>query len=173
MQAERDGFVGGCEQRGVSSENAQEIFDEMVSFANYAFNKSHATAYGVISYRTAYLKAHYPAEYFAALLTSVLDSTTKLRSYIADAQKHGVNVLSPDINQSSADFSVVGGNIRYGLLAIKNVGRTFAASVIKEREKRPFSSFEDFVCRMVEIDIPKAIYKSFLKGCLKTDENCA
>ena len=163
MQAERDGFVSGCQERGISSENAQEIFDEMVSFANYAFNKSHATAYGVISYRTAYLKAHYPAEYFSALLTSVLDSSTKLRSYIADAHKHGVSVLSPDINQSASDFSVCEGNIRYGLLAIKNVGRNFADSVIRERNKNPFTSFEDFVRRMVEIDINKRTVEALIK----------
>ncbi len=163
MQAEREGFVSGCEAHGIPSLNAEEIFDEMVSFANYAFNKSHATAYGVISYRTAYMKAHYPAEYFSALLTSVLDSATKLRSYIADAQKHGVSVLSPDINQSSSDFSVCNGNIRYGLLAIKNVGRTFADSVIRERGKKPFSSFEDFVRRMVEIDINKRTVEALIK----------
>ena len=163
MQAERDAFISGCLARGISSENAEEIFDEMASFANYAFNKSHATAYGVISYRTAYLKAHYPSEYFSALLTSVLDSASKLRAYIADAQKHGVNVLSPDINQSYANFSVSGNNIRYGLLAIKNVGRNFAEAVIKERKKKPFSSFEDFVRRMAEIDINKRTVEALIK----------
>ncbi len=163
MQAESEAFISGCLERGISAENAMEIFDDMVSFANYAFNKSHATAYGVISYRTAYLKAHYPAQYFSALLTSVLDSATKLRTYIADAQKHGVNVLSPDINQSYANFSVSGNNIRYGLLAIKNVGRNFAQAVINERKKKKFSSFEDFVRRMVDTDINKRTVEALIK----------
>ena len=105
MQAEREGFIEGCAKNGISRKDAEDIFEAMASFANYAFNKSHATAYGVISYQTAYLKAHYHAEYLSALLTSVLDNASKLRTYIADAQKHGVNVLPPDINQSAADFS--------------------------------------------------------------------
>jgi len=163
MQAERDAFIAGCTERGIPVKDAEEIFDEMASFANYAFNKSHATAYGVISYRTAYLKAHYPAEYFSALLTSVLDSATKLRSYIADAQKHGVNVLAPDINQSYDNFSVSGKNIRYGLLAIKNVGRNFAQAVINERNKKKFVSFDDFVRRMAEIDINKRTVEALIK----------
>lgn len=163
MQAERDGFISGCIERGVSSADAEEIFDEMASFANYAFNKSHATAYGIISYRTAYLKAHYPAEYFAALLTSVLDNTAKLRSYIVDAQKQGISVLSPDINQSGVDFSVSGNNIRYGLLAIKNVGRVFADSLIRERSNGDFSSFEDFVTRMSAVDLNKRTVEALIK----------
>ena len=163
MQAERDAFIAGCAERGISVMDAEEIFDEMASFANYAFNKSHATAYGVISYRTAYLKAHYPAEYFSALLTSVLDSATKLRSYIADAQRHGVSVLAPDINQSYDNFSVSGKNIRYGLLAIKNVGRNFAQAVINERNKKKFVSFDDFVRRMAEIDINKRTVEALIK----------
>ena len=163
MQAERRAFISGCTERGISGENAEEIFDEMASFANYAFNKSHATAYGVISYRTAYLKAHYPAEYFSALLTSVLDNTAKLSAYIADAHKHGISVLAPDINQSYANFSVSGKNIRYGLLAIKNVGRTFAQAVINERKKKSFSSFEDFIRRMSEVDINKRTVEALIK----------
>ena len=163
MKAEREAFISGCVNKSISETDAEEIFDEMVSFANYAFNKSHATAYGVISYRTAYLKAHYPAEYFSALLTSVLDNSSKLRTYIADAQKHGVCVLSPDINKSFANFSVDGKNIRYGLLAIKNVGRTFSQSVIREREKKPFSSFEDFIRRMAESDLNKRTVEALIK----------
>ena len=163
MQAERDAFISGCTERGISSSDAEEIFDEMASFANYAFNKSHATAYGIISYRTAYLKAHYPAQYFSALLTSVLDNASKLRSYIVDAQKHGINVLSPDINQSGVDFTVSGKDIRYGLLAIKNVGRVFADALIKERRKGDFSSFEDFVTRMAEVDLNKRTVEALIK----------
>ena len=163
MQAEREAFISGCLEKSIPVAYAQEIFDEMVSFANYAFNKSHATAYGVISYRTAYLKTHYPAEYFSALLTSVLDSAAKLRVYIADAQKHGVNVLAPDINKSYANFAVDGSNIRYGLLAIKNVGRNFAQAVIREREKKLFASFEDFIRRMAEIDLNKRTVEALIK----------
>ena len=164
MLAEREGFVKGCLSNGVSRENAEEIFEEMVGFAKYAFNKSHATAYGIISYRTAYLKAHYPAEYFSALLTSVLDSAQKLKEYIADAAKHGVSVFPPDINSSRSDFSVSSGNIRYGLLAIKNVGRNFAKSVVSERENGgKYKSFEDFVKRLAASDINKRTLESLIK----------
>ena len=164
MLAEREGFVEGCLSNGVSRENAEEIFEDMVSFAKYAFNKSHATAYGLISYRTAYLKAHYPAEYFSALLTSVLDSAQKLREYIADAARHGVSVLPPDINSSKGDFSVSDGNIRYGLLAIRNVGRNFAKSVVTERESGgKFKSFEDFVKRLASSDMNKRTLESLVK----------
>ncbi len=163
MQAERDDFVSGCLAGGIERETAEKIFDDMVGFAKYAFNKSHATAYGVISYRTAYLKAHYPAEYFAALLTSVLDNTQKLREYIADAQKFGVKVLPPDINESCSDFSVSDGNIRFGLLAIKNVGRVFTEAVMNARADKPFSSFDEFVSRMSGADLNKRTIESFIK----------
>ena len=163
MQAEREDFVAGCAQNGVKREVAEKIFEEMVGFAKYAFNKSHATAYGVLSYRTAYLKAHYPAEYFAALLTSVLDNTAKLREYIADAQRFGVSVLAPDINKSGSDFTVFGGDIRFGLLAIKNVGRVFTDAVIREREKGDFLSFDEFVGRMSFTDLNRRTLESFIK----------
>ena len=163
MNAEREGFISGCVERGFSKASAEDIFEEMVSFAKYAFNKSHATAYGIISYRTAYLKAHYPAEYFSALLTSVLDNSQKLKEYVADAQKFRVSVLPPDINASKADFSVVDGNIRFGLLAIRNVGRQFANTVLKEREKKPFKSFDEFVRRLSGSDINKRTLESLIK----------
>ena len=163
MEAERTDFVNGCAANGISAEAAESIFDEMVGFAQYAFNKSHATAYGIISYRTAYLKAHYPTEYFAALLTSVLDSSVKIREYIADASRHGVAVLPPDINQSGEAFTAYDGKIRYGLLAIKNVGRLFAAAAIAERSHSPFKSFDDFVGRMAGSDINKRTVESMIK----------
>ncbi len=163
MQAERDDFISGCRQNGIEKDIAEKIFDDMVGFAKYAFNKSHATAYGVISYRTAYLKAHYPAEYFAALLTSVLDNTQKLREYIADAQKFGVKVLPPDINVSASDFSVDRGNIRFGLLAIKNVGRVFTEALISERKIKPFESFDEFARRMSGKDLNKRTVEAFIK----------
>ena len=163
MQAEENAFIAGCKERGINESVARDIFAEMVGFAKYAFNKSHATAYGVISYRTAYLKAHYPAEYFSALLTSVLDNVSKLREYIADAQKYGVNVLPPDINQSRSDFAVADGNIRYGLLAIKNVGPQFINAVINERKKGNYVSFDDFVHRLSHTDLNKRTLESLIK----------
>ncbi len=164
MLAERDNFVNGCVERGIESSFAKDVFDQMVSFAKYAFNKSHATAYAVISYRTAYLKAHYPAEYFSALLTSVLDSSQKLREYIADAQKFGVNVLPPDINTSRSNFSVVDSNIRFGLLAIKNVGRNFSSSLIKDRDSNgKYTSFYDFVSRISAHELNKRTVESLIK----------
>ncbi len=163
MQAERDAFIEGCVARGVSVADANEIFDEMVGFAKYAFNKSHATAYGVISYRTAYLKAHYPAEYFTALMSSVLGSAKDLKSYTADAQKFRVSVLPPDINLSSADFSVSDGNIRYGLMAIRNVGRQFAEAVVKNRMTSPYRSFDDFIEKMSGADLNKRTLESLIK----------
>lgn len=163
MAAERDDFILGCAERGVSADVANSIFDDMVGFAKYAFNKSHATAYAVISYRTAYLKAHYPTEYFASLMTSVLDNSTKLREYIADAQKFGVSLLPPDINLSGENFTADGKNIRFGLLAIKNVGRQLAVSVIRERAKGMFSSFEDFITRASALELNKRTLESLIK----------
>ena len=163
MQAERDAFISGCGERGVSSGLAEEIFGEMLDFAKYAFNKSHATAYGIISYRTAYLKAHYPAEYFSALLTSVLDNTTKVKEYIADAQKFRVSVLPPDINLSRADFSVSDNSIRFGLTAIKNVGRQFASAVVEVRKKGKYTSFDDFALRLADYDLNKRTVEALVK----------
>ena len=163
MNAEKEAFLAGCAERGISQQDALDIFDEMVGFAKYAFNKSHATVYGVTSYRTAYLKAHYPAEYFAALLSSVLDNSKKLREYIADAQKFGVSVLPPDINLSESDFTVSDGNIRFGLLAIKNVGRIFTNAVIKTRQNEKFESFDKFVSRMPTSELNKRTMESLIK----------
>lgn len=163
MQAERDAFLDGCIANGIDRNDAADIFDEMVGFAKYAFNKSHATVYGVTSYRTAYLKAHYPAEYFAALLSSVLDNSKKLKEYIADAHKFGVKVLPPDINRSDIDFTVTDGNIRFGLLAIKNVGRVFANAVIKNRQNGDFTAFDKFVSAMVGSDLNKRTLESLIK----------
>lgn len=163
MEAERADFVNGCSERNIPRDVAEAIFEEMVGFAQYAFNKSHATAYGIISYRTAYLKAHYPAEYFSALLTSVLENAVKIRQYIADAQKCGVSVLSPDINSSRETFSTDGKNIRYGLLAIRNVGKNFAESLIRERTRGNFKSFDEFVSRMINSDMNKRTAENMIK----------
>lgn len=163
MQAEREAFLLGCEKNGINLTFANEIFDEMVGFAEYAFNKSHATVYGVQAYRTAYLKVHYPAEYFTALMSSVLGSSGDIKKYIADAARYRVKVLPPSINESRDDFSVKDGNIRFGLMAIKNVGRQFATAVIAEREKAKFKSFDDFVSRMAGGDLNKRTVESLIK----------
>ena len=163
MQAEREGFVAGAIQRGIDKSLAEEVFEEMVGFAKYAFNKSHSVVYGITSYRTAYLKTHFPAEYFAALLTSVLDSSNKVREYIIDAAKFGVKVLPPDINESNESFTAKDGNIRFGLLAIKNVGRIFADKIIEERKIKQFASFDEFVRRMINTDINRRTLESMIK----------
>lgn len=162
--AERTAFIEGASKNGIPSEKAEKLFDDMSSFANYAFNKSHAAAYAVLSYRTAYLKAHYPREYYAALLTSVLDNVTKLAEYINECSKLSIKVLPPDINKSHMYFHVSGNDIMYGLLAIKNVGRNFINDVIAERKTSPFSSFEDFVRRMRSKDLNKRQIESLIKA---------
>ncbi len=148
MEAERGEFISGCKDNGISDDTANALFDEMASFASYAFNKSHAAAYAVISYRTAYLKAHYTKYYMAALLSSVLGNFEKTAEYIGESAKFGIKVLPPNINESGVSFTVVGNNIRFGLLALKNVGEQFINSIIFERKKGAFSSFEDFLSRM-------------------------
>ncbi|MBQ8269094.1 MAG: DNA polymerase III subunit alpha [Clostridia bacterium] len=163
LLAEKERFVKGCEERGISRELSEGVFDDMASFAKYAFNKSHATAYAILSYRTAYLKTHYPAEYFAALLTSVLGSTDKLRAYIADAQKHDIAVLPPHVNESDADFSVVDGKIRFGLLAVRNVGRGFVKATFDARRNGRFTSLEDFVRRVNSKEMNRRTLESLIK----------
>lgn len=163
MEAERAQFKKGAEERGVDGRVADKIFDEMVSFASYAFNKSHAAAYAVISYRTAYLKTHYPREYMAALMTSVLLDTAKLGEYIAECQRAGIAVLAPDINESDLHFSVSGDRIRFGLLAIKNVGRLFVEQILRERKNGPFKSFEDFVRRMAGGELNRRQVEALIK----------
>lgn len=166
IAAEKESFITGAVSRGIEESAASELFEEMASFANYAFNKSHAAAYGLISYRTAYLKAHYPREYLAALLTSVLGSPEKVAKYISDCGKLGINVLPPDINESSMNFHVSGKDIRFGLLALKNVGRQFVQAVIRERAHRPFSSFDDFAERMSGADLNRRQVETLIKsGC--------
>ena len=164
MEAERKSFIEGAAEKGMAEADATKLFDEMSSFANYAFNKSHAAAYAVISYRTAYLKAHYPKHYFAALLTSVLDSPGKIAEYISDCEKRSIKVKAPDINESHIYFHVSGDNIRFGLAALKNIGVQFSANIIKEREKGRFSSFEDFVTRMSAVDLNKRQLETLIKS---------
>ena len=162
--AERESFVKGAEDRGIDGAAAEQLFADMESFANYAFNKSHAAAYAMISYRTAYLKCHYPHAYFSALLTSVLGNQTKVAEYIAECAARGIRVLPPDINESRMYFSVSGKDIRFGLLAVKNVGRSFLQAILAERERGRFASFEDFIQRMPAGELNKRMVESLLKA---------
>ncbi len=164
LQAERESFLDGAEKNGIARADAEKLFGDMASFANYAFNKAHAAAYAVISYRTAYLKAHYPCEYMAALMTSVLGNLPKLAEYIAECAKYGIRVLSPDINESRKIFHAHNGNIVFGLLALKNVGEQFVGNILVERTHGAFTDFEDFVRRMAPYDINKRMVESLIKS---------
>lgn len=165
MEAERGAFLTGCAANGIDEGAAGELFDELSSFANYAFNKSHAAAYAVISYQTAYLKEHAPRAYFAALLTSELGNLTKIAEYIAEVSRRGVRVLPPDINASGVDFTVEGAHIRFGLLALKNVGRQFLESVVEERRiGGKYRSFDEFLDRMAGNDLNKRQVEALIKS---------
>ena len=164
MEAERADFVRGASERGVDSDVANELFDSMSSFANYAFKKGHAAAYSLISYRSAYLKTHYSREYFSALLNSVLGNTAKISDYIAECSKSGIKVLPPDINFSMSDFHVSGQDIRFGLLALKNISRQFADAIVLERNNGNFLSLEDFVRRMSDIAVNKRQIEALVKS---------
>ena len=156
--------IPGCVSRGVSESAAQSIYDEIVDFANYAFNKAHAVCYAVVSYQTAYLKCHYPKQYMAALMTSVLDSATKISGYIAECKELGIATLPPDVNHSDDNFTVEGSSIRFGLGAVKNVGRGLIRSMVAKRnEGGPFKSLEDFIQRMGENELNKRAVENFIK----------
>ncbi len=155
--------IPGCVGKGVSEAAAQSIYDEIVEFANYAFNKAHAVCYAVVSYQTAYLKCHYPHQYMAALMTSVLDSAVKISGYIAECKSMGISVLPPDINHSEATFTVEGDAIRFGLGAVKNVGVGLIRAMVKKRDEGgPFRSLEDFIQRMGD-EINKRAVENFIK----------
>ena len=170
--AERKAFVYGDPQRnihgamavGVPEDVANAIYDEIFDFANYAFNKAHAVCYAKVAYDTAYLKCHYPKEYMAALMTSVLDSSVKISGYIANCKDMGISVLPPDINESNAHFTVVPEGIRFGLAAVKNIGRGFIQKVETEREKEgPFRSLEDFCTRLYGMELNKRAVENLIK----------
>ncbi len=164
LEAERETFISGAAQKGISKEAATKLFDDMSSFANYAFNKSHAAAYALISYRTAYLKAHYTKQYMSALLTSVLGSGPKMAEYIGECTKKRIRVLPPDINKSMLNFHVVDEDIRFGLLGLKNVGEQFIANIIHERGLGEFTSFDSFIERMSKYDMNKRQIESLIKS---------
>ena len=156
--------IDGCIKRGVSESAAQSIYDEIVEFANYAFNKAHAVCYAVVSYQTAYLKCHYPRQYMAALMTSVLDSAAKISGYIAECKELDIPVLPPDVNHSDDPFTVEGNAIRFGLGAVKNVGHGLIRTMVaKRKEGGPFKSLEDFLQRMGEGELNKRAVENFIK----------
>ena len=157
--------VKGCAANGIDEKTANQIFDDMTDFAKYAFNKSHAAAYAVVAYQTAYLKYYYPREFMAALMTSIMDNVTKVSEYILACRNMGIGILPPDINEGVSGFSVSGNSIRYGLSAIKSVGRAVVDVIISERETGgPFSTLEDFVSRMSNREVNKRTLESFIKS---------
>ena len=156
--------IQGCVRNGVPEDIANKIFDDMIDFAKYAFNKSHAAAYGVVSYETAYLKAYYPVEFMAALITSVMGNTDKVVEYIRECSALDIEILKPDINKSFGKFSVEGHNIRFGLAAVKNVGVNVINNIIKERELNgDFKDFADLVKRLDSKDLNKRVLESLIK----------
>ncbi|MEY8482950.1 DNA polymerase III subunit alpha [Lachnospiraceae bacterium 48-21] len=173
MQKERQSFVygnadegvPGCITNGIDEKTANKIYDEMIDFAKYAFNKSHAAAYAVVAYQTAWLKYYYPVEFMAALMTSVIDAPSKVAEYIYTCRQMGIEILSPDINKGEGNFSVDGGNIRYALTAIKSIGRPVISAVIEERKARGhFRNLKDFIERMAGKDINKRTIENFIKS---------
>ena len=175
MEQERRNFVygnpeegvPGCVAKGISASVASHIYDTMMDFAKYAFNKSHAACYAVVAYQTAWLKYYYPTEFMAALMTSVIDFPTKVAGYILTCRSMGIRLLPPDINEGEAGFSVSGGAIRYGLTAIKGVGRPVIDAVIRERNERgKFRDLHDFLSRMIlkDREVNKRVIENFIKA---------
>lgn len=173
MEKERQNFVygnqeegvKGCIANGIDEKTGNLIFDEMTDFAKYAFNKSHAAAYAVVAYQTAYLKYYYPKEFMAAIMTSVIDNITKVSEYILSCRQMGISILPPDINEGESGFSVSGDAIRYGLSAIKSVGRSVVNEIIREREENGlFRTMEEFVGRMTNKEVNKRTLENFIKS---------
>lgn len=173
MEKERRNFVYGSEEegvpgciaRGIPEQVADHIFDEMTDFAKYAFNKSHAAAYAVVAYQTAFLKCYYPVEFMAALMTSVIDNPGKVAEYIFNCRQLGIAILPPDINVGEASFSVDGGSIRYGLTAIKGLGKPVIAELVREREANgPYKSLKDFTERLSNKEVNRRTIESFIKS---------
>lgn len=173
MQKERHNFVygneeegiPGCIKNGISEEIANKIYDKMIDFAKYAFNKSHAAAYAVVAYETAYLKHYYPVEFMAALMTSFIENSSKVSQYIVICKNMGIDILPPDINKGERDFSVEDGKIRYGLSALKSIGKGVIDSIVEERNERgEFTSLNDFVVRLTGKEVNKRTIESFIKA---------
>ena len=173
MEQERKNFVygnpeenvPGCIARGIDEKVGNKIYDNMIDFAKYAFNKSHAAAYAVVAYQTAYLKYYYPVEFMAALMTSVLDNTSKVSEYIYTCRQMGIAILPPDINEGEGGFSVSGQAIRYGLSAIKSIGRPVIDAIVEERKIRgPFTTLKDFITRLSGREVNKRTIENFIKA---------
>ena len=174
VEREREAFlhgdesrnIKGCVANGIPETTAQAIYDEIYDFANYAFNKAHAVSYAVVAYQTAYFKCHYTREYMAALLTSVLDNSDKVAEYIAECRECGIALLPPDVNRSYDGFTVEEGGIRFGLVAIKNIGRGFIQALVKERDQNGrFASFQDFCERMFDCgDMNKRAVENLIRA---------
>ncbi len=173
MQQERQNFVygneaegvPGCISRGIPENVANKIYDDMIDFAKYAFNKSHAAAYAVVAYQTAWLKYYYPVEFMAALMTSVIDNSTKVSEYILTCRQMSIGILAPDVNESESAFSVSGGAIRYGLNAIKSIGRPVIESIIAERKAGgPYVDLSDFIHRLPGKDVNKRVVENLIKS---------
>lgn len=173
MEKERQNFVygneeegvPGCIRKGIPEKVANKIYDEMIDFAKYAFNKSHAAAYAVVAYQTAYLKCYYPVEFMAALMTSVIDNPSKVAEYILSSRKMGIDILPPDINRGESSFSVDGNSIRYGLSAIKSVGRPVIEGLVEERNARgPYKNLRDFIERLSGKELNKRVIENFIKA---------
>ena len=173
MEKERQNFVygnaeegvPGCVNRGIPEQIANKIYDEMIDFAKYAFNKSHAAAYALVAYQTAYLKYYFPVEFMAALMTSVIDNPSKVAEYILSSRKMGIAILPPDINRGYSSFSVDGKSIRYGLSAIKGVGKPVIAAIVAEREERGlFKNLRDFIERMSGREVNKKTIENLIKA---------
>ena len=174
VEREREAFlhgdaarnIRGCVANGIPESTAQAIYDEIYDFANYAFNKAHAVSYAVVAYQTAYFKCHYTKEYMAALLTSVLDNSDKVAEYIAECRECSIALLPPDVNRSYDGFTVEEGGIRFGLVAIKNIGRGFIQALVRERDKGGlFTSFQDFCERMFDCsDMNKRAVENLIKA---------
>ena len=176
LNNERENFIIGCSKNAIGKEDAIKIFDEISDFAKYAFNKSHAACYAVVAYKTAYLRVHYPQEFFAATMNSMLGDQNKIPKYISECKKIGIEVLKPDINESFEKFSVVDGKIRFALVTIKNVGKNAIEEVLKERKLNgKFTSFVDFIKRTAGEAINKKCIESLIEaGCfdrLESDLN--
>jgi DNA polymerase-3 subunit alpha len=163
MEKEKPKFLEGARKHKINENKAKKIWEQMETFAEYGFNKSHSTAYAIIAYQTAYLKAHYPAEFMAALLTSEKDNRDKIIKYMSACKEMGINILPPDINESQRDFTITSDNIRFGLAAIKNVGLAAIDSIISVRQDGKFTSFMDFLSRVDLRKVNKRVIESLIK----------
>ncbi len=173
MEQERRNFVfgnpelsvKGCVANGIDEKTANKVYDEMIDFAKYAFNKAHSTCYAIVAYQTAYLKYYYPVEFMAALMNSVIDTASKVTGYIMTCRTMGIDILPPDINESEAEFTVCNNNIRYGLCALKSVGRSVVDQIVRERNNRgKYKSISDLIERTIEKEVNKRTIESLIKS---------